>query len=100
VRAWKERGLRPFAAIAADLVAGTVPRPAADVIAYIPPDGDRSLKRGHQPAADLARELAERWSLECAPLLERTRPVTRQTGLTRIERRRNVRGAFTAPRGA
>jgi predicted amidophosphoribosyltransferase len=99
VRAWKEHGLRPFAAIAADLVAETVPRPAADVIAYIPPDGDRSLKRGHQPAADLARELAVHWGLGTAPLLERTRPVARQAGLTLAERRRNVRGAFTARPG-
>jgi predicted amidophosphoribosyltransferase len=96
VRSWKERGLRPVAALAAELVAEVVPAPAADVITYIPPDGDRSLKRGHHPAADLARELAARWSLEAAPLLERSRPVARQTGLTGVERRRNVRGAFAA----
>jgi ComF family protein len=94
VRAWKERGLRPFAAVAAELVAETVPRPAADVITYIPADGDRSLKRGHQPAEGLAKELARVWGLEAAPLLARTRPVARQTGLPRDERRRNVRGAF------
>jgi ComF family protein len=96
VRAWKERGLRPLAALAAELVTEVVPAPAADVITYIPPDGDRSLRRGHQPAAALARELAARWELETAPLLERTRSVARQTGLTRVERRRNVRGAFVA----
>ena len=73
-----------------------VPRPAADVITYIPPDGDRSVKRGHQPARDLADALAERWSLPTAGLLGRTRPVARQTTLSRRERRRNVRGAFTA----
>jgi predicted amidophosphoribosyltransferase len=95
VRAWKERGLRPLAGLAADLVAEVVPRPAADVITYIPPDGDRSLRRGHQPAAELARELAHRWELDLQRLLDRTRPVDRQAGLTRPERRRNVRGAFT-----
>jgi predicted amidophosphoribosyltransferase len=96
VRAWKERGLRPFAFLAADLVAAVVPRPAADVITHIPPDGDRSLKRGHQPATELAKELAVRWELEPAALLERARPVAQQAGLTRVERRRNVRGAFVA----
>jgi predicted amidophosphoribosyltransferase len=96
VGAWKERGLRPFAHLAGELVAAVVPRPAADVITYIPPDGDRSLKRGHQPAADLARELGSRWGLKVVPLLERTRPVARQAGLSRPERRRNVRGAFVA----
>jgi predicted amidophosphoribosyltransferase len=98
VRAWKERGLRPFAALAAELVAEVVPRPAADVIAYIPPDGDRSARRGHHPAARLAEELGELWSLETAPLLRRARPVARQTGLSHGERRRNVHGAFAADR--
>lgn len=75
-----------------------VPRPAADVITYIPPDGDRSVKRGHQPARDLAEALGERWGLPAARLLERTRPVARQTTLSRADRRRNVRGAFRAAR--
>jgi predicted amidophosphoribosyltransferase len=96
VRVWKERGLRRFAPIAAELVVQLVPRPAADVITYIPPDGDRSVKRGHQPARDLADALGERWSLPTAGLLGRTRPVARQTTLSRTERRRNVRGAFRA----
>jgi ComF family protein len=96
VRGWKERGARPLAAVAAELVAGRVPRPAADVIAYIPPDNDRSLRRGHQPAEMLARELGRRWGLPVAPLLARQRRVARQTGLPRDERRRNMRGAFAA----
>jgi len=102
VRAWKERGLRPFAVLAAGLVAERVPRPTADLITYIPPDRDRSVRRGHHPAQRLARELARRWELELVPLLGRARPVTRQAGLTLEARRRNVRGAFrpagTVPR--
>ena len=96
VRAWKERGVRPLAALAADLVVAHVPRPAADVITYIPPDGDRSRRRGHQPAAGLARELALRWDLPAARLLTRVRRVGRQTGLPLEERRRNIKGAFGA----
>ena len=99
VRAWKERGLRPLAILAAELVADVVPRPAADVITYIPPDRDRSVRRGHHPAQRLARELSARWGLESSPLLARARPVTRQAGLTLPERRRNVRGAFRAAGG-
>ena len=98
VRAWKERGLRRLAAVAAELVCRHVPRPAADVITYIPPDGDRSVKRGHQPAHALAKALGERWELPVASLLTRARPVARQTELSRIARRRNVRGAFRAAR--
>jgi predicted amidophosphoribosyltransferase len=100
VRAWKERGLHRFAPVAAELLVQHVHRPAADVITYIPPDGDRSVKRGHQPARDLAEALGEHWSLPVDRLLERTRPVARQTTLSRVDRRRNVRGAFTAARAS
>jgi predicted amidophosphoribosyltransferase len=94
VRAWKERGLRLLAPLAAELVTETVERPAADVITYIPPDGDRSLRRGHHPAQRLARELAARWELDLHPLLGRTRAVARQAELGILDRRANVRGAF------
>ena len=94
VRAWKERAVRPVAILAADLVAEAVPRPAADVITYIPPDGDRSLKRGHHPAQGLARKLAAGWGLELRPLLARTRRVEQQATLPLAERRRNMRDAF------
>ena len=96
MRAWKERGLRPVSHLAAQLVVAAVPRPAADVITYIPPDGDRSLRRGNHPARQLACELATMWEIPQRPLLGRTRPVAQQTGLSRLERRRNVRGAFVA----
>lgn len=99
VRAWKEGGIRPLARIAAELVAAQVPRPpGATVITSIPPDGDRSRRRGHQPAEGLARELARHWELEPAALLTRRRRVRRQTGLALDERRANVRGAFAAAR--
>lgn len=60
----------------------------------------RQLQRGDHPAERLARELGRRWYLETAPLLERARPGTRQTGLRRDERRANVRGAFAATAAA
>lgn len=94
VGAWKELGLRRFSPLAAELVAERVPRPAADVIAYIPPDGARSVKRGHHPARELAAGMAERWQLPIEDLLARTRPVARQADLPRAARRANVRGAF------
>jgi ComF family protein len=94
VAAWKERGMRRLAAVAAELVAETVPQPRVAALAFIPPDGDRSLKRGHHPAERLARELGARWALPVEPLLERTRARRRQRGLSLPERRRNVAGAF------
>jgi predicted amidophosphoribosyltransferase len=91
---WKERGLRRLAGLAADLVAEVVPAPAAAALVFVPPDGDRSLRRGHHPPEQLARELGERWALPVLPALARARPLARQRGLGLAERRRNVAGAF------
>ena len=94
--AWKEKGLRGLATLAAEVVVEVVPPPAAQLIAFVPPDGDRSLRRGHHPPERLAHELGLRWGLPVEPLLRRTRPLRPQRGLPRDERRRNVRGAFRA----
>jgi ComF family protein len=98
VREWKERGLRRLAGLAADLVAGSLERPEGTVLVPVPADRDRSLKRGHEPAAQLARELGSRWELPVERLLRRTRPGARQRGLSQAARRANVRGAFAAAR--
>jgi len=94
VRAWKDRGLRRLATVAGQILAEAVPRPDAAVLAFVPPDGDRSGKRGHHPAERLAWELGRRWELPVERLLARTRTVSQQRGLSLAERRRNVRGAF------
>jgi predicted amidophosphoribosyltransferase len=88
VRRWKEGGLRPLAGIAAELVAGRVPRPDVDVVTFVPPDVWRARRRGHHPAEELARGVAERWQLPCAALLRST-AVQRQRGLSRADRERN-----------
>lgn len=95
--AWKERGLRRVAALAADLVVERVTRPAADVIAYIPPDPDRLLERGYHPAERLAGELGRRWELDVVPTLRAVgHRAQRQASLARDDRLRNARGAFVA----
>ena len=99
VSAWKERGLRGLASHAASVVAEVVPPPAGQMITFVPPDGDRSVRRGHHPPGGLARELGVLWGLPVEPLLARTGPLRPQRGLARDERSRNVRGAFRA-RGA
>jgi predicted amidophosphoribosyltransferase len=96
VTSWKERGRRDLARIAAELVASALPKPIADVIAFVPGDRDRSLARGHAPAAALAAELSAAWTIPAASLLRRRPGVERQRGLPRAERRRNVARAFTA----
>ena len=94
VSAWKERGLRRLAAEAAACVAEVVPPPRVTMLAFVPPDRERVLLRGHHPAARLAHELGMRWSLPVRPLLGWTRAVPHQRGLSRADRRRNVAGAF------
>lgn len=96
VRAWKERGLRHLAPLAAELVLAQTERPAADVITYIPPDRVRQLERARHPAQALAHELAARWRLPCEPLLERTRVTERQASLPLALRGGNVRNVFGA----
>jgi ComF family protein len=96
VAAWKERGLRLLAAWAAAVVVEGVPRPDATTIVCVPSDSDRRLRRGHHAAERLALELSGAWAIPVMPLLERTRASSRQRGKSRVERRRNVRGAFHA----
>ena len=96
VAGWKERGLRRLASLLADVVAGTVPPPPADALVFIPGDPDRTRWRGHNTAEDLAYALAERWGVDVAPALERTRRVARQRSLPRTRRRVNTRGSFRA----
>jgi predicted amidophosphoribosyltransferase len=98
VAAWKEQGLRRLAPLAADLVVDAIERPAAAVLTFVPADGHRRLERGHHPPQRLALELGRRWDLPVEPLLERTRDLRPQRGLSRAERRRNVAGAFRATR--
>lgn len=99
VRAWKERGLRHVADLAAELVAAQIEPPSAEALTWVPTDRDRELTRGHHPAERLARALAHRWEIEPRPLLGRSGRSRRQVELHLDERRRNVRGAFHACEG-
>jgi predicted amidophosphoribosyltransferase len=96
VSAWKERGQRALAHEVADVIANIVERPPVAALTFVPPDGDRSVKRGYHPAAQLAGDLSQLWSLRLLSALGRTRAPKRQRGLSLVERRHNVAGSFTA----
>lgn len=98
VRSWKERGLRSLGAAAALVIVERLPRPDADVVTFVPPDRGRRLERGYHPAEQLARAVASAWELPCESLLART-GATRQRGLSRTDRRRNVAHAFSGDAG-
>ena len=94
VSAWKEHGLRRLVGEAAELVVRVVPPPRVAMLAFVPPERERVLRRGHHPAERLAHALGERWNVPVRPLLAWTRPVPHQRGLSRTDRRRNVAGAL------
>lgn len=96
VAAWKEGGLRPLGRVFAGLVADVVPRPPVELVTFVPTDRDRSLRRGQNAAEALARFLALEWDLPVEPRLARTGNRPRQRGLSRAQRRANVRDAFSA----
>lgn len=75
--------------------AGAELLPGIDVIVPVPLARGRLLRRQYNQAAVLARELARLSAVRFDPhVLERTRSSRAQVGLSRDERRRNLRGAF------
>lgn len=101
VSAWKERGRRALAVTLAELVADVVAPPAVDALTPVPGDRERGRERGHVPVVRLAEALGARWQLPVRTLLTRTGTTSRrQAGLTRADRRANVRAAFSAVRAS
>lgn len=101
VRAWKEHGLRHLGAVAVDLLALRMDAPTVELVTPVAADGLRQLRRGgRHPAEALACGLARRFDLPYEALLARTPGSRRQRGLQLLERRANVRGAFSALREA
>ena len=96
VAAWKERGLRKLAALAAELVCEVVPRPRAYTLTFVPADPNRRLDRGHNPAERLADGDRRPLGAPGRAAPRRAHGVAPQRGLPLAERRRNVRGVFQA----
>ncbi len=102
VRAWKERGRRDLATPLAAVVVANVPRPAVEMLTFVPGEIERARARGHVPARGLAGALATSWGIPWAPLLERAgqprRP--RQVELARRDRMRGARTLYGPARMA
>ncbi len=70
----------------------------ADVIVPVPLHRLKLVRRRFNQAAELANEVSQLAGVPVAPLaLVRTRRTASQPGLTREQRRNNVKGAFTVP---
>lgn len=73
----------------------------ADVVVPVPLSRARLISRRFNQAALLAQDLSRSSGIVYEPLaLVRTRATPRQVGLTRADRKLNVRGAFAVPPGA
>lgn len=73
--------------------------PPFDLLVPVPLHCRRLATRGYNQALEIARPVSEALGLELAPrLCERVRATAEQTGLTALERRRNLRDAFLASR--
>jgi competence protein ComFC len=64
------------------------------ILVPIPLYSSKLKKRGYNQSELLARELAKRFDLEVVDCLERIKVTKSQVGLTKKERKENVRGAF------
>src|SRR5262249_21615094 len=92
--AFKEGGLRSLATPAAALIALVVERPDAHLVTWVPADPLRQAIRGYHPPRLLALALARAWGIQSRALLRGPLHRRPQRGLSRVERRANVRTAF------
>jgi len=88
--------------VAEPLVQRMIPLVPSDAVAVVPvpsPPG-RVRRRGYNPAAVLAQNMAEFLEIPCVDALLRPLESRRQVGLSPAERAANVRGVFAPAPGA
>ncbi len=98
----KYKGFTKLAELVAYTVARHIARPPQNaVLVPIPLGPRRRLERGYNQAAEIARALGNRWSMQAEEGIIRRRLETKtQTALTPEERAKNIRGVFKAVRPA
>lgn len=99
----KYRGRREVARTLGPLLAAAAraDKRQLDAVAPIPLHPARRRERGFDQAALLARALARQLAIPYrGDLLQRARPTAHQVGLDRLERQRNLAGAFLAAAAA
>lgn len=67
-----------------------------DAVTWVPATRRAEAGRGFNPAEEIARRLGEMLGLPAPPMLAKVRETRDQSGLSRTERRANLRGAFAA----
>ncbi len=94
----KYRGITDIVSLCVTLLSPSIPQSVTaskPIIVPVPLYKTRLRERGFNQSALLAKGIAKTLGLQCFPeVLERIRPTTSQTKLTREERRENVAHAF------
>lgn len=97
VHSLKYRGERLYGRLLATLLAEAAGRhrvPLPEFWVPVPLHGDRQQQRGFNQSHDLALRLARETGTPITPALRRLRNTPAQAGLTAMERRVNLQGAF------
>ena len=99
LKSFKLRGERRTAReLARWMVPAALALGGAELLTWVPSTRRSEAERGFNPAEELARRLARALAVPTARLLRKTRETADQAGLSRAERRENLRGAFAANR--
>ena len=97
IHALKYRGERAYGRLLGTLLAAAAARQRLslpEVWIPVPLHPEREAHRGFNQAADLTRCLQRETGIRAVPALRRLRPTAAQAGLTAVERRANLQGAF------
>jgi ComF family protein len=95
LKSFKLRGERRTAReIARWMVPAALSLGRTDIVTWVPSTRRSEAERGFNPAEELARHLSRSLALRRARLLTKIRTTADQAGLTRTQRRANLRGAF------
>jgi len=101
IQALKYRGRLAFGRVLGEMLARTIASSAVhediDAVVPMPLHPSRHAERGFNQATEIARWTARRLDLECtARLAQRRLAAPPQVGSSPVQRRANLRGAFTA----
>jgi len=100
IQRWKFGGEAELTGLLADLWLSRVDAPPeVDVLVPVPLHWRRQWRRGYNQAELLAARLGRELAIPVRPaLLRRHRYTAPQSGMDAVQRARNLRGAFTAPK--
>jgi ComF family protein len=93
--------MRPLARVLGELTARAIPREHRfDLIVPMPLHWRKRWSRGYNQSELLAKEIARRWGVPVANIVQRVKATAPQAGLSNSKRRLNVRAAFRIRKGS